>query len=81
MSEGKTRKDPLRATYDMATQRLREAHPEEFTKLRKAAAEELGVEWEPRLTAEQKAEQQFEELLERYPHLRERLDEDGSDDD
>ena len=77
MSEGKTRKDPLRATYDMATQRLREAHPEEFVKFRKEAAEELGVEWEPRLTPEQRAEQDFDALLEKFPHLRERVgDED-----
>jgi hypothetical protein len=69
-----TQKDLLRKTYDMATQQLREAHPEEFIDLRKTAAKELGVEWEPRLTAQQRAEQDFDALIQAYPHLLERAD-------
>lgn len=68
-----TEKDLLRQTYDMATQRLREAHREEFIGYRQDAATELGVEWQPRLTAEQRAERDFDALLAEFPHLKERL--------
>lgn len=67
------RKEALRKTYDVATQRLRERFPEEFIDLRKEAAKELGVEWEPRMTAEQRAEQEFNRLVTEYPHLAEQL--------
>lgn len=62
-------KDPLRQTYEIATQALRERHREEFIELRKEAAKELGVEWNPRLTAAEKAEQEFDRLLRDYPEL------------
>lgn len=67
------RKEALRKTYDIATQKLRERFPEEFIDLRKEAAKELGIEWEPRMTAEQRAEQEFNRLVEEYPHLAEQL--------
>jgi len=63
----------LRKTYDVATQKLRENHTDEFITLRRAAAEELGVTWEPRLTPEQKAERDFDLLVQEYPHLKDRL--------
>lgn len=63
----------LRKTYDVATQRLREQYPEDFIKLRQEAADELGVDWTPRLTAEQRAERDLDELLDEFPHLRERV--------
>lgn len=66
-------KDLLRQTYDIATQRLREARHEEFVKYRLEAAQELGVEWSPRLTPEQKAEREFDMLLEQFPHLADKL--------
>jgi hypothetical protein len=66
-------RDLLRKSYDMATQDLREAHHDEFVKLRKQRATELGVVWEPRLTAEQRAEQEFDRLLTEFPHLADRL--------
>ena len=66
-------KDQLRQTYDMATQRLRETHRDEFIQYRQEAAAELGIEWEPRLTAEQRAERDFDRLLAEYPHLKDRL--------
>jgi hypothetical protein len=70
-------KDLLRKTYDMATQRLREEYAEEFIDLRKAAAKELGVEWEPRLTPEQRAAQEFDSLIRQYPHLADRIPQEG----
>lgn len=72
-NEDTKNRDALRKTYDVATQRLREAYPTEFKQLRKEAAKELGVEWEPRLTPEERAEQEFDDLLDRFPYLRERL--------
>lgn len=59
----------LRKAYGTANTRLREAHREEFDNLYAEAAAELGVEYTPRLTAEQKAEQEFSALLREYPHL------------
>jgi len=67
------RKALLRKAYGTASQRLRENHREEFNDLRSTAAKELGVEWAPRLTAEEKAEAEFDALLDAHPHLRERL--------
>lgn len=67
------RKTLLRQAYGMASQRLREEHRDEFNTLREEAAKELGVEWSPRLTPEQRAEAEFDDLIEAYPHLRERL--------
>lgn len=69
------RKEKLRAAYGKATTSLRENHRDEFNKLYSEHAAELGVEWSPRPSEEQKAEQQFEDLLTNFPHLRERLDE------
>ena len=63
----------LQKAYTTATQELRDIHREEFNKLYAAAAEEQGVEWKPRATAEQKAERAFDELVEQFPHLKERL--------
>lgn len=73
MADSLTRKDALRKAYGIATGRLREAHQAEFNTLYSEAAAELGHEWSPRLTDEQKAEQTFIDLLAQYPALRERL--------
>jgi len=62
----------LRQAYGAATTRLRESHREEFDRLYAAEATQRGVEYTPRLTAEQKAEQEFQRLLEQYPHLAEK---------
>ena len=67
------RKEKLRKAYGTATQRLRENHRDEFNTLYSEAAAELGEEWSPRLTDEQKAEAQFADLLTNYPALRDRL--------
>ena len=70
---GKDEATLLRQSYDMATQRLREAHTDEFKKLRQAAAQELGIEWTPRLTPEERAERDFDKLLGEFPHLASRV--------
>lgn len=67
------RKELLRKAYGTATQRLRENHRDEFNEAYSKAAKELGVEWTPRLTDEEKAEQQFNELLAAYPNLAEKI--------
>ena len=72
-SKDDTDKGLLRQAYGAATQELREKHREEFNELYSAKASELGVEWSPRKTPEQKAEQAFDTLLRDYPHLAERV--------
>lgn len=59
----------LRESYTTAMTRLREAHPAEFNQLRQAAAKELGIEWTPRPTDEEKAREQMQALLAKYPGL------------
>jgi hypothetical protein len=59
-----------RKAYSAATRRLREAHKDEFNGFMREEAKRLGVDWAPRLTPEQKAEQEFDRLLEEHPHLR-----------
>lgn len=74
MAKGKEGdKAALRKAYGTATQQLRDNHRDEFNDLYATAAADLGVEWSPRLTAEQKAEAAFDNLLTEYPHLRERV--------
>ncbi len=63
----------LGKAYTTATQELRKAHRDEFNDLYQKYAAEAGVEWSPRLTPEQKAEQEFDRLVTEYPHLAERF--------
>jgi hypothetical protein len=70
-------RDLLRKTYDIATQRLREKYHDEFVGYRQEAAKELGVEWEPRLTPEQRAKKEFEALIAEYPSLLEQVENKG----
>lgn len=74
VEETAERKDLLRQAYGKATQTLRENHRDEFNTLYSEAAGALGVEWSPRLTEEEKARQQFDELLAQYPNLRDRIE-------
>ena len=67
------KKAALRKAYGTATQHLRDNHRDEFNKLYSAEAAALGVEWSPRQTPEEKAEQAFDTLLRDYPFLRDRL--------
>lgn len=66
-------KAALRKAYGQATQALRENHRDEFNDLYSKYARGMGVEWSPRLTPEQKAEQAFDNLLSEYPHLADRI--------
>jgi hypothetical protein len=68
-------KAALRKAYGMASQQLRENHRDEFNDLYGKAAAELGVEWSPRKTPEQRAQEQFDALLAEYPSLAERVGE------
>lgn len=63
----------IRQAYTVATQALREKHPEEFAELRVAAAKDLGIEWQPRPSREQKAQAELDRLLEENPELLARL--------
>jgi len=59
----------LQKAYTRATQTLREQHRDDFNELYSKFAAEQGVEWQPRLTPEQKAEQELDALLDAFPHL------------
>lgn len=63
----------LRKAYGAATTRLREQYRTEFDALYSQEAEALGVDYKPRPTPEQQAEQQLAELFEKFPHLREKV--------
>jgi hypothetical protein len=63
----------LRKAYGAATTALREKHRDEFEALYVEEAQKLGVDYKPKPTAEQKAEQELRDLLEKFPHLRETL--------
>lgn len=64
-----TRDQALRESYITATKALREAHKDEFNALRAEHAAALGFEWTPPLSEEEKARQQYEELLAKFPSL------------
>lgn len=68
--------DPKRAAYSKATTRLRDAHRDEFNDLLKEEMASAGIEWSPRPTEEQKAEQEIAELLTKFPELKNRFAED-----
>lgn len=67
------RKSALRQAYGQATKELRDLHRDEFNRLYARAARELGQEWSPRPSEEEQAEALFDDLLARYPSLRERV--------
>jgi hypothetical protein len=71
------RQAALTKAYGTATAQLRKNHQDEFNDLYTKAAAELGHEWHPRLTAEQRASQEFDRLVEEFPFLRDRLPTDG----
>lgn len=75
------REKKLRKAYGQATAELRGRYQMEFNTLYAKYAKELGVDWHPRLTPEQRAEAQLEMLLADYPHLRDRLAEHTGDDE
>jgi hypothetical protein len=56
-----------------AQSQLIQAHRTEFNELVKAQAKARGYDWSPAPTAEEKALAEAEALLEKFPHLREKL--------
>ena len=69
----KDREKALGKAYSKATATLRDRHRDEFNGLYQAEAKEAGIDWSPKLTDEQKAEQELAKIIETYPHLAERL--------
>lgn len=67
------RKSALRKAYGQATQDLRDKHRDEFNQQYAERAAEAGVEWNPRLSPEEKAAAEFDALLAEFPQLKERL--------
>ena len=63
----------LKKGYSNATSRLREENREEFDRLYVEEAKKLGVVYTPKPSAEQKAKQDIEDLLAKFPHLRDQL--------
>ena len=63
----------LRKAYSLAGTRLREAHREEFNEYQKEAAEELGLEWNPRPSGTDRAKAEIERMLDEQPELAEVL--------
>lgn len=70
------RKAALRQAYGQATKELRDTYRETFNEMYAKAAAALGVQWSPRPSDEEQAAMQFDELLTRYPHLRDRVSAD-----
>lgn len=70
-----------RQAYNAAEQRLKEKYNLTFRSMVKEEAEKRGVAYEFRKTEEEKAREQYEELLAKYPHLRDQPapSEDGAE--
>lgn len=67
------REKKLRAAYALATKRLRDAHKAEFLKHQADAAKELGVDWKPRKSKEERAREQVTKLLADHPAIKQEL--------
>lgn len=55
--------------YTAAQRALRAAHQDEFNTYLQAEYAKVGFKWSPRLTEEQQAAKQMEELLDKFPGL------------
>lgn len=71
--DGNERDAKLRQAYSLASQELRQTHQKEFNDLRVKHSTALGVEWTPRPSKDERAEQELERLLAENPSLMERL--------
>lgn len=69
-----TRSAALSKASSTAFNRLKEAHLDEWNGYMAAAAHELGERWTPRLTPEQRAEQELARLLADNPSLRAKIE-------
>lgn len=81
MAEATTdeRQKLVRQAYSKATTRLRETHRDEFDQLVSQEAEQLGINYKPKPSPEEKARQQMRELAEQYPHLAQEFVQQGGD--
>lgn len=70
--ENLTKDQLVTKSYGIALQRLKDAHIDEYNRLRIAAAQELGVEWKPQPTKEEKAEAEIRRLVAENPGLADR---------
>lgn len=52
---------------------LRKAHLQEFNEAKQKAAAELGLDWHPRASAEERARKQISNLLSEHPDLQAEL--------
>lgn len=71
--DGSERGKKLKKAYSNATSRLRQDHRDDFDKLMSEEAQNLGVEYTPRLTPEERAKKELEEILEQFPSLRDQI--------
>jgi hypothetical protein len=65
----KTEATLKREAYGAATTRLREQHRDDFNALLVEENANRGIDWKPKPTEEQKAAEQFAQLLAAYPEL------------
>lgn len=63
------RNSKIRKSYNLATNRLRDKYMDEFRELQAEAAKELGVDYKPRPTKEERARAQLLDLLRENPAL------------
>jgi hypothetical protein len=75
-----TEADRRRKAYAVATTVLRDRHRREFDELYEAECAKLGVSYKRRLSEEEKAEKQVEELLAKHPDLRSKFSTGPSED-
>lgn len=77
-TERKEREKLLGEAYTAATRTIRDKYRNEFNQQMKTEAKSRGIDWQPKLTPEQQAEQQLREILAAFPQLREKLAETAS---
>lgn len=63
----------LRQAYSLASQELRQTYQKEFNALRAKHSADLGVEWTPRPSKDEKARAELDRLLAENPTLVEEL--------
>lgn len=77
MAETNPRQKALNAATAAANKRLKESHLDEWNKYMAEEAEQRGQEWSPKKSPEQRAEEEVARLIEQYPHLAEKIKNDG----
>jgi len=64
-TEAKPVKDPRKAAYNEAQTLLRQSYPEDYQRFLKESLARRGLEYKPRLTAEEREAKEHEEALEK----------------